>query len=138
MTNSVKNLVLVAALLLVGVGSLFGQKVTVIAENANLRDAPSNTAKVVTVLSNGTEIVVLNQYGGWFRVQRGKFTGWVHGNAISPVDDEKNLLDNCASCVTTLKDRMTDRVLTVGIDKVMVSPMAKQGLRYLCTHFWTR
>lgn len=124
-----RRLVLTVLMLASFAGLVFAQKASVIAENANLRDSPSNSGKVLTVLPKGTEIVVLKQSGGWFHVQSGKLTGWAHGNTISTIqfDDNADALDACDSFVTTIKDRMTDRVMTVGLDKVVVSSDSRTG-----------
>lgn len=122
-----RSLILGALILALFAGSLLAQKASIIAENANLRDLPSNTGKVVTVLPKATEIVVLNQSGGWFQVQSGKITGWAHGSTISSIEYDDDALGNCASSVTTIRDRMTDRVMTVGLGKIIVSPDSRTG-----------
>ncbi|MBV9241765.1 MAG: SH3 domain-containing protein, partial [Acidobacteria bacterium] len=103
------------------------QNATITAENANLRDSPANTGKIITTLANGTELVVLSQSGGWFKVRSGKNIGWVHGNAIKLDDVSQAAVDSCDLCVTTVKDRMTDRVTTVGTEKIVISNDGKTG-----------
>jgi len=122
-----RSLILGALVFSLFASFLSAQKASIIAENANLRDLPSNAGKVVTVLPQGTEIVVIKQSGGWFQLQSGKIIGWAHGSTISTIEYDENALDDCTSSVTTVRDRMTDRVMTVGLGKIMVSPDTRTG-----------
>jgi uncharacterized protein YgiM (DUF1202 family) len=57
------------------------------AQNANLRDAPSQTGKVATTVSNGNLLSLISSKptGPWYRVRDSKtgVEGWIHGNTIA-------------------------------------------------------
>ena len=48
----------------------------------NVRNIPSMTGKVVTKVSKGQKIVVLEKIGNWYRVKVGGHTGYVHKSLL--------------------------------------------------------
>ncbi|MGH9905155.1 MAG: SH3 domain-containing protein [Pyrinomonadaceae bacterium] len=54
----------------------------VISENANLRDAPSNSGASAEVIPEGTLIKVLDEKLPWFIVRVRDRVGWMHGNTL--------------------------------------------------------
>ena len=49
----------------------------------NLREEGSMKAKVLTVLGKGTELVVYEQIGGWYRVKTGDWFGFIFSEYIT-------------------------------------------------------
>ena len=76
MTKLLPLFVLILAL------SAYSQTATIISKNASLLGTPSETGKVVDVLSQDLEVAVLRQNGAWFLVQTSDFVGWVDSKAI--------------------------------------------------------
>lgn len=68
-------------LILFAVGG-FAQDAKVISENANLRGTPTESGKVVEVLSVDSNLKIIVQKGVWFLVQSTDYAGWIHGNTI--------------------------------------------------------
>ncbi|HVE56004.1 MAG TPA: DUF4236 domain-containing protein [Pyrinomonadaceae bacterium] len=61
----------------------------VITENANLRNAPDETAGILQTIPVGSSINVIKQKGAWFFVGYGNSKGWMHGNTIRYVNNEE-------------------------------------------------
>lgn len=66
------------------------QSAIVITEKAKLRGTPSEKGKVIIVLSEDTEVVVIKQTGPWFLVQAATDVGWIHGRTIRLTADTKD------------------------------------------------
>ncbi len=62
--------------------SLAQQSGEVLVDRANVRAEPSIEAKVVATIARGTSVVVLEQRGGWSKVQQGATTGFVRSNLL--------------------------------------------------------
>ena len=62
--------------------SAFAQDATVISRNANLREGPSMSARVVKVLQRGTKLSFTDNKGSWYFVSSDKTTGWIHSNTL--------------------------------------------------------
>src|SRR5262245_33904491 len=65
----------------------------VIAENAHLRDAPSNTGLAEAEVSEGTLVKVLDEKLPWFVVRVGDKVGWMHGATLLFVDNASTTLE---------------------------------------------
>ena len=49
----------------------------------NVRETASTTAKVLTTLSNGTQVVILDDStSGWYKIKYGSTTGWVSSDYV--------------------------------------------------------
>lgn len=66
---------------------------TVISENANLRDTPATSGKVIQMVPEGASVEVIRQKGAWFYVSSSGQKGWLHGNMLryeNAATDTKN------------------------------------------------
>ena len=73
--------------MLLSVLCLGQQKLVVIKPVVNMHSAPDENSDVVSQAIYGTNVVVLEERGGWARVQtRDQYTGWIVLNVASPED----------------------------------------------------
>jgi len=55
----------------------------VIGDNLNVRTSPDLSAEILTKLSKGVKVKVLNESGDWYNIDYNGTTGWVYGQYIS-------------------------------------------------------
>jgi hypothetical protein len=80
------KLLLSTIMLISGITVCVGQDiVTVGAETANIRNAPSARAAVIKVAKQGESFPVIAQQGAWNKVKIGNAFGWIHGNSLATV-----------------------------------------------------
>ena len=76
-------LLLLFSLLWVTAAWAAGQRLTVQTQDAELRKSASYTSGVVSKLSYGETVSVLEEKGSWYRVSSGSGTGWMHNSAFA-------------------------------------------------------
>lgn len=77
--------ILLIVILLISALNSFSQKpryITVIAENANLRGAPSASSNLVALVQEGETFRLIEVRGAWYLVETPDYVGWLHGNTI--------------------------------------------------------
>jgi hypothetical protein len=84
MKIAISNLTLVFIFLLgcAGLADAQVRTATVIAERANLREAPAQASEIKQEVAVGTSIKVLDRKGAWYVVRIDDSVGWMHGNTF--------------------------------------------------------
>ncbi len=54
-----------------------------VSDSLNVRESASTTAKVLTSLTNGTVVTILDSSNGWYKIKFGNITGWVKSDYIT-------------------------------------------------------
>lgn len=52
-------------------------------DGLNLRRAPNTSSEIIDQLSKGTEVTILGNSDGWYKVSDGELIGWVNGDFIT-------------------------------------------------------
>jgi len=60
-----------------------GQVITIMQKTASIRSAQQFFAKPVATVGYGTQLNVLEEKEGWYKVSIGEQTGWVHGSSAA-------------------------------------------------------
>ena len=55
-------------------------------DSLNVRETPSTSAKVLTQLQEGTQVVILDSSDGWYKISYGSVTGWAKSKFVSVKD----------------------------------------------------
>lgn len=79
----IKFLTLLGALLLCSNAVHAQERATVTADRANLRASASVESAIVTTLSKGTIVTVVERTGGWARVAAGDRSGWIRSSLLA-------------------------------------------------------
>ena len=79
----IKFLTLLGALLVWSNAAYAQERATVTADRANLRVSASVESAIVTTLSKGTTVTVVERTGGWARVTVGDRSGWIRSSLLA-------------------------------------------------------
>ncbi|MCX7921921.1 MAG: SH3 domain-containing protein [Clostridia bacterium] len=70
--------------LCVGAGFASGSKTGVITgDGLNLRESPDTSSKVLTKLSKNTQVTIISDSNGWYKVSYDGKTGWISGQYVT-------------------------------------------------------
>lgn len=79
----IKFLTLLGTLLIWSYAAHAQERATVTADRANLRASASVESAIVTTLSKGATVAVVERAGGWARVSAGEKSGWIRASLIT-------------------------------------------------------
>lgn len=91
-----------------------------------LRTGPTNTNKIVRMLSTGTRVDVLEEADGWAKVQADGKEGWVLQRYLTPDTPKAVLIDSLTKKNTRLADRAEKAVSELEAAKAEIKELRSQ------------
>lgn len=128
-------------LILFAVVSAAAQEASVIVKRrqANIREAPSTSAKVVATVNINTKLTVSWYSGDWYLVKKGATKGWIHYSVIR-MEDEKASEDFLDAFIKKQLAEEKDRWVIYGSsgDEIFLYNRARMTRRGSIVSAWTR
>lgn len=99
--NSLLIFILFACTVPITVSAQSPRYARVISENANLRDAPSNSGASTEVIPEETLVKVLDEKLTWYIVRVRDRVGWMHGNTLEFINVQAPIIERPAQQTVT-------------------------------------